>query len=150
MIFDFLASPDPPPKPLASNQSSTFVPTLRELATNHQHQHLESCESTFLVILNSHTPSMMMNACAPQNCTPRRCMSVAPTHGSCPDAWEQCPGENGSLRVSFMIYIVEKSTFSPLCVCTEGDGRPGRATRPYYLPSTCQLIGCPWGTICIW
>mmetsp|Transcript_42288 Transcript_42288/g.137265 ORF Transcript_42288/g.137265 Transcript_42288/m.137265 type:complete len:226 (+) Transcript_42288:975-1652(+) len=33
------------------NQPSTFVPTLRELASNHQHQHLESCESTFLPIL---------------------------------------------------------------------------------------------------
>jgi hypothetical protein len=55
-------------------------------------------------------------------------MSVVPTHGSCPDAWEQCLGEDGSLRASFMIYLIGKSTFSPLCVCAEGDGRPGRAS----------------------
>ena len=48
MIFELLASLDPPPKPLATNQPSTNVPTLRELAANHQHQLLESCESTFL------------------------------------------------------------------------------------------------------
>ena len=46
--FRFLASSDPPPKPLATNQPSTIVPTLRELATNHQHQHLESCKSTLV------------------------------------------------------------------------------------------------------
>ena len=35
-----------------TNQPSTNVPTLRELAANHQHQLLESCESTISHILN--------------------------------------------------------------------------------------------------
>ena len=51
--FVDLWPPDPPPKPLASNQSSTIVPILRVLASNHQHQYLESCESTILQSLST-------------------------------------------------------------------------------------------------
>ena len=46
-----------PSEPIATNQPSTFVPTLRELAANHQHQLLESCESTISHIL-SRVPSI--------------------------------------------------------------------------------------------
>ena len=54
--------PDPPPKPLASNQSSTIVPILRELASNHQHQYLESCESIFSQFLNTGPLAMVVMA----------------------------------------------------------------------------------------